>query len=205
MPAQGKFITLEGGEGAGKSTQATILAQKLREIGLEVVETREPDGPICDLLVNGDAEWDPRSEALLHFAARAQHLAEVVRPALDAGQWVVCDRFADSTMAYQGVVQGAGADFINGLYDLVVGETGPDLTLIFDLPIEVGLARAGARMAGEDRYEKMGADFHHRLREAFTDIANQHEDRCVLLNAHRPIDVVSAHIWQVTRERLDLT
>ena len=199
-----RFITLEGGEGTGKSTQTTLLADRLRDAGISVVKTREPNGPIRDLLVNGDATWNPRAEALLHYAARAEHVSEVVRPALKAGQWVICDRFADSTMAYQGVVQGAGTEFVQNLYDLVVGDAGPDLTLVFDLPIEVGLARAGARRAGEDRYEKMGPDFHQRLRDAFTSIALDNKERCVLINVNRPIDVVSAHIWQIVRDRFGL-
>jgi dTMP kinase len=195
------FITLEGGEGVGKSSQMGALSEKLREQGLDVVTTREPDGPIRDLLVIGDAQWQPQAEALLHFAARSEHLSNIVRPALAVGSWVVCDRFADSTMAYQGIVQGAGIGFVNELYDLVVGDFAPDLTLILDLPFEIGLARAIDRGTGEDRYERMGAEFHGKLRQAFVDIAANNTARCILIDANQPVEGVSVHIWQAVARR----
>jgi len=199
-----KFITLEGGEGAGKSTQIDHLAEKFRSLGIEPVLTREPEGPIRDLLVRGDARWAPKSEALLHFAARAEHLEAVVQPALADGQWVICDRFADSTMAYQGYVQGAGPGFVSELYDLVVGSFAPDLTLILDLPVTTGLSRAQARKDGEDRYERMGQTFHESLREAFKEIAKLNPNRCVLIDADQGIDDVAETIWQAVSSRFDL-
>jgi dTMP kinase len=203
-----RFITLEGGEGVGKSTQIELLAGRLRQAGLDIETTREPSGPIRDLLVKGDAEWDPRSEALMHFAARAEHLKNVVHPALARGAWVVCDRFADSTMAYQGVVQGAGQDFVTRLYDLVMGDFGPDLTLVMDMPVATGLARASARSSergnDEDRYERMGTAFHEKLREAFLDIAAANPDRCTVIDAAQPVDEVSTAIWAAVSDRLRL-
>ena len=201
---QARFITLEGGEGTGKSTQIKLLASHLQSLGLDVLTTREPEGPIRNLLVNGDAEWLPQSEALLHFAARFEHLSNVVRPALAAGQWVVCDRFADSSMAYQGIVQGAGAGFVNELYQLVAGDFAPDLTLVLDLPIEIGLMRASERGVGEDRYERMGTAFHTQLRQAFIDIARMNADRCRLIDANRSIEAVSEHICSVVADRFGL-
>ena len=183
-----------------------MLADHLRAAGLELVETREPDGPIRDLLVNGDPDaWQPKTEALLHFAARAEHLERTILPALEAGQWVLCDRFADSTVAYQGIAQGLGAGYINRLYDLVVGDFKPDLTLILDLPVEVGLARAASRANdGEDRYERMGAVFHENLRGAFHDIAARNPDRCTLVDASGTAEDVSDAIWQAVAGRLKL-
>jgi dTMP kinase len=202
---QARFITLEGGEGAGKSTQIKLLAAHLQSLGLDVLTTREPEGPIRDLLVNGYAEWKPQSEALLHFAARFEHLSNVVRPALAAGRWVVCDRFADSSMAYQGIVQGAGAGFVNELYQLVVGDFAPDLTLVLDLPVEIGLVRASARGEGEDRYERMGTAFHTQLRQAFVDIVRMNEDRCRLIDANQSIEGVSSQIWSTVADRFGLS
>jgi len=186
---KGKFITFEGGEGAGKSTQVTLLADALSRAGLEVVETREPGGcagaeQIRELLVHGEvARWDAMTEALLHFAARRAHLQQTVFPALDAGRWVVSDRFADSTMAYQGYGHGLGRAPIEELYRLVVGGFKPDLTLVLDLPAEQGLARAEVRADGGDRYERMDGDFHERLRQGFLDIVRREPDRCVLIDA----------------------
>jgi len=196
-----RFVTLEGGEGVGKSSQLNTLSERLRKQGLDVVTSREPDGPIRDILVTGDAQWQPQTEALLHFAARSEHLSNIVRPALASGTWVVCDRFADSTMAYQGIVQGAGIGFVDELYNLVVGDFAPDLTLILDLPFEIGLARAIERGTGEDRYERMGTEFHGKLRQAFIDIAANNTDRCVLIDANQPIDGVGADIWQAVAGR----
>ena len=183
-----------------------MLAGRLREARLEIVETREPNGPIRDLLVDGEpGAWLPKTEALLHFAARSEHLDRTVLPALEAGKWVVCDRFADSTMAYQGIAQGLGAAFVDRLYDLVVGDFKPDLTLILDLPVNVGLARAADRATdGEDRYERMGAAFHETLRGAFHDIAERYPQRCVLLDASGSAEDVAAAIWQEVAARFKL-
>jgi dTMP kinase len=202
--AKAQFITFEGGEGVGKSTQISLLADRLRQAGLIVETTHEPGGPIRDLLVKGNADWQPQTEALLHFAARAEHLANLVRPALNSGAWVVCDRFADSTMAYQGIVQGAGQDFVNQLYGLVVGDFRPDLTLILDMPVETGLARAHDRGTDEDRYERMGAAFHEKLRTAFLAIAGGEPDRCIVIDAAQSVEEVSSAIWAAVSERYGL-
>ena len=189
MAAAGRFITLEGGEGAGKSTQIRRLAAALRGAGLDVVETREPGGSpgaeeIRRLLTTGEpARWSPMAETLLHFAARADHVRRTIRPALAAGRWVCCDRFADSTMAYQGYGHGIDRGFIARLAGAVLGDLQPDLTLVFDLPVEQGLARAAARAGQEDRYEKMDRSFHEALRRGFLDIAAQYPQRCVVIDA----------------------
>ena len=189
MTPAARFITLEGGEGAGKSTQARRLAAALRGAGLDIIETREPGGSpgaeeIRPLLTTGEpARWSPMAETLLHFAARADHVRRTIRPALAAGRWVCCDRFADSTMAYQGYGHGIDRDFIARLAGAVLGDLRPDLTLIFDLPVEQGLARAAARSGHEDRYEKMDRKFHEALRRGFLDIAVQDPQRCVVIDA----------------------
>ena len=175
----GRFITLEGGEGAGKSTQARRLASWIRgAFEVEVVVTREPGGApgaeaIRMLLVDGEPDrWDSGTEVLLHFAARREHVLKTIRPALEEGRWVISDRFTDSTRAYQGLVQGAGLEFVEEIGCLAVGDTVPDLTFILDLPVDEGLLRA-ARRGGTNRYERMGRAFHERLRGTFLDIALQ--------------------------------
>ncbi len=196
----GRFITLEGGEGAGKSTQIAAVAGHLRAHGLDVLTTREPGGApgaeaIRALLVEGDpGRWDATTEMLLHFAARRDHLARTVWPALDAGTWVVCDRFADSTVAYQGYGHGLGPQPVRDLYALAVGDFRPDLTLILDLPVETGLARTGTRDTAETRYERMDAAFHQRVRDGFHAIAAAEPDRCVLIDAAPSPDQVTAAI-----------
>lgn len=208
--ARGKFITFEGGEGAGKSTQVRLLAEALRGAGLDVLETREPGGcesaeEIRRLLVEGRAErWDPMTEALLHFAARREHLVRTVWPALEAGRWVVSDRFADSTLAYQGVGQGLGRATFEKLYELTVGDFMPDLTLIFDLPVEVGLARAEARAGVENRYESMGLEFHRKLRQAFLEIAEAEPARCAVIAADRPPEAVQEAVLACVTARLEV-
>jgi len=187
--ARGQFITLEGGEGAGKSTQISLLAEALRETGLSVHTTREPGGSpgaeeIRKLLVVGEVgRWDPMSEALLHFAARRDHVQKTILPKLEAEIWVLSDRFLDSTMAYQGYAQGLGRDTVEALAKLTLGDFMPDLTMILDLEVETGLARAAARDNGEDRYERLGAVFHQKLRDAFHDIAKRSPERCALVDA----------------------
>jgi len=204
-----RFITLEGGEGAGKSTQVRLLAAKLEEQGHKVVVTREPGGApgaeaIRRLIVNGDTDrWTPKAEALLMFAAREDHLAQTIRPALARGEWVVCDRFVDSTMAYQGVAQGLGSEFVNDLRELVVGDDMPALTLVLDLSPETGLARAGWRANGEDRYERMEIEFHQTLRQAFLNIAKNEPERCVVIDAERGEAEVAEAIWAAVRGYLD--
>jgi len=208
--ARGKFITFEGGEGGGKSTQARLLAERLRARGLSVVLTREPGGApeaeaIRKLLVEGEpGRWDATAEALLHYAARRAHLTQTVWPALKRGEWVVCDRFADSTMAYQGIAMGLGREAIEVLHALAVGDFMPDLTLVLDIPVDVGLARAGARGGTEDRYERMGTAFHQSLRAAFRDIAAREPKRCVMIDAEGDIDVVAARVWDTVAAAFDV-
>lgn len=212
MTGRGRFITLEGGEGAGKSTQQRRLATWLRSRGHEVVETREPGGSpgaedIRRLLVTGTAgRWDAMTEALLHFAARRDHLRQTIEPALARGAWVVSDRFADSTMAYQGYGHGLGRAPIETLYALTVGPLKPDLTLVLDLPVAEGLARAeqrnGSTGEGEDRYERMDIAFHERLRDGFHDIVAREPQRCVLIDALGDEATVAARIAAAVGERL---
>lgn len=208
--ARGRFITLEGGEGAGKSTQIAHLKAALEAKGFAVLTTREPGGSeggeeIRHLLVNGDThKWEPLTEALLNYAARHEHLEKVILPALDAGTWVLCDRFADSTMAYQGYGHGMNREIIRRLHRLVVGDVRPDLTLILDMPVEDGLKRAGDRGEGEDRYERMGADFHERLREGFLDIAKKEPSRCAVIDATGDIGAVAMAIAGEVSDRLGL-
>jgi dTMP kinase len=199
MPApnpRSRFITFEGGEGAGKSTQARALAEALRATGADVVLTREPGGSpgaedIRRLLVEGKTErWTPPTEALLHFAARSDHIARVIAPALAAGKWVISDRFADSTMVYQGYGQGLDLAWLKALRQAVVGQTEPGLTFVFDLPVETGLKRAQA----DQRYERMGLDFHQRLRAGFKAIAAAEPTRCVMIDADRPIEVIQSDL-----------
>lgn len=204
---RGKFITFEGGEGAGKTTQARLLVETLRARGLDVVQTREPGGSpgaeaIRNLVVAGDAErWSARTETLLMYAARSDHLERTIRPALDGGQWVVCDRFADSSRVYQGAGGGTPASLIEALDAAIVGGDQPDLTLIFDLPVDVGLERAFGRGLFETRFESKGLEFHQRLRDGFLDVARRHPERCVVIDATGEVDQVAARLWSVV-ERL---
>ncbi len=205
----GRFITFEGGEGAGKTTQLRLLADRLRDANLIVVETREPGGTpgaeaIRELLVRGEpGRWRPESEALLHYAARIEHVAHVVRPAIERGAWVLCDRFADSTAAYQGYGHLLGAEFVRRLHALTLGDFAPDLTLILDLPVETGLARAGRR-GGDDRYERMDTAFHERLRAGFHAIAEAEPERCTVIDAARDADAVAEDVWTRVATRFSL-
>lgn len=207
---KGRFITLEGGEGGGKSTQVFRLAEKLRRIGLPVVTTREPGGAegaeiIRKLLVSGDpGRWDAMTELLLHFAARRDHLRRTIWPALERGDWVLSDRFADSTMAYQGYGHGLGRAVVEQMYALVLGDFRPDLTLILDLPVTEGLRRSEDR-GGENRYERMDVAFHERLRLGFLEIAKLEPARCVVVDATRPIEAVSEAIAAAVGSRLSVS
>jgi dTMP kinase len=210
LAERGRFITLEGGEGAGKSTQARRLAAALRGIGLDVVETREPGGSpgaeeIRKLLTTGAAgRWSPMAETLLHYAARADHLRRTIRPALAAGRWVVCDRFADSTMAYQGYGHGLDRGFIAMLAGAVVEGLQPGLTLVFDLPVAEGLARAARRAGQEDRYEKMDIRFHEALRQGYLAIAAAEPGRCVVVDASGDEAACWAQVKAAVRSRLGI-
>jgi len=205
---RGRFITFEGGEGVGKSTQVLRLADRLRSRA-EVVLTREPGGSpgaeaIRALLVSGPVErWSPISETLLMYAARRDHIERVIAPALARGAWVICDRFYDSSRAYQGAAGGAPASLLRALEAEVVGALIPDLTVILDLPAEVGLARAAARGEGEGRFEAKGAAFHQRLRAAFLEIAAVEPERCRVIDADADVDTVSGQIAAVLDRRWD--
>jgi len=208
---RGRFITLEGGEGSGKSTQARHLAEALRGAGIDVLLTREPGGTpgaeaIRRLLVEGDVDrWDGMTEALLHNAARREHLTRAVWPALDAGRWVVSDRFADSTVAYQGYGFGLGHAAMEALHRIAIGRFWPDLTVILDLPVELGLARTDGRGSREDRYERMDPAIHQRIREGYRDIAQRQPERCALIDASGAIEAVQAAIRRAVGEHLGLT
>lgn len=206
---RGPFITFEGGDGVGKSTHIALLAKQLRAAGYDVVATREPGGStgaeaIRALLVKGAVDrWSPTAEALLMFAARADHLERTINPARSRGAVVICDRFADSTMAYQGLAGALGAEVVEALSGIVIGEDGPDLTFILDAPEGIGLGRAADR-GGDSRFEAKGADYQRRVKEAFIDIAGKHPQRCVVIDASRPIDTVAGDIAARVKERLGL-
>ena len=202
---RGRFITLEGGEGAGKSTQARILAERLAERGLPVMLTREPGGaPGAEAVrgvLLGAGPWDGVAETMLHFAARREHVARSVGPALKAGMWVVCDRFADSTLAYQCFGQGVPRSVWEALADVALGSLRPDLTVLLDLPPEAGLARAAAR--GEtNRYEALDPAFHARVRAGFRAIATAEPARCVVADANDSPEGVAAAIFAAVQSRL---
>ena len=206
----GRFITLEGGEGAGKSTQTRLLANALASKGLQTITTREPGGTpgaedIRDLLVQGEVgRWDPMSEALLHFAARRNHVSNVIDPALEAGQWVVCDRFTDSTIAYQGFGLGLGKTAIEALHRLAIGDLWPDLTVILDIPFSEGFERIAARSGDSHRYERMDDAFHERLRAGFLDIAKSEPQRCAVVDARDSIEGVHAAVLAIVEQRLEV-
>lgn len=205
--ARGRFITLEGGEGAGKTTQVERLAEALAAHGLAVLRTREPGGsPGAELLrgvvLDGKIDWAPQAETLLHFAARADHVAKAIRPALERGAWVVCDRFYDSTMAYQGYGQGADRAFIAEQIRLL--GVVPDLTVVLDVTETVAGERMRKRGSGADRYERLDGAFHARVREGFRAIAAAEPARCAVVDASGDIDAVHAAVMQTVRERLGL-
>jgi dTMP kinase len=205
---RGRFITLEGGEGAGKSSQLGLLADGLRNAGYVVVTTREPGGTpgaeeIRELLVNGETgRWDPMSELLLFAAARHEHVRQKIAPALARGEWVLCDRFADSTMAYQGYGHGLGREPCETAHKLALGDFQPDLTFILDLPVEKSLERAARRGNADTRYERMAIEFHRRVREGFLEIARREAARCHVFDASGPIAEVQSAIRRVLAERL---
>lgn len=205
--ARPRFITFEGGEGTGKSTQCRHLCAALEAHGIPQIATREPGGSpgaedIRKLLVEGEpGRWNPLTETLLLFAARADHIARTIKPALEAGRWAVCDRFTDSTYAYQGTARGLDRETIRRIESIAIGDFKPDLTLILDLPVEEGLKRAGLRTHRETRFEKFDSRFHETLRQAFLEIARRSPERCVVIDASGPQESVAAHIWDVVAKR----
>ena len=198
------FVTLEGGEGAGKSTQATLLADALCARGHAVLRTREPGGApgsefLRGILLGGEIDWSSRAETLLHFAARVEHVEKTIRPALAAGMWVVCDRYFDSTLAYQGYGQGADRAFIRALAALV-GLT-PDLTVMLDVPDAVGASRLRERGGAADRYEKLDVAFHARVNAGFREIAAAAPTRCTVVRADGDIATVHAAVMAAVDAR----
>jgi dTMP kinase len=208
--AAGRFITLEGGEGTGKSTQIRRLAASLDAMGIRALATREPGGSqgaeeIRKLMVEGEpGRWDAITETLLAYAARADHVRCTIGPALVQGTWVISDRFSDSTFAYQGAGRGLDRETIRRIDSAVLDDFQPDLTLILDLDAKLGLQRALTRGNAENRFEKFGADFHERLRQSFLDIARRNPDRCRVIDAGGTEDQVAEAIWAAISRRFDL-
>ncbi|MGB2730770.1 MAG: dTMP kinase [Methylovirgula sp.] len=211
LARRARFITLEGGEGVGKSTQVLRLAERLRQSGIDAIETREPGGSpgaemLRDLLLSGRTkDLGAKGEAILFAAARIDHIDHKIAPALAAGIWVISDRFADSTRAYQGTLGGLDAGFLRALERVTLGELRPDLTLILDLPAEVGLKRAAARRGpgvASDRFEAESIAFHDALRKAYREIAAAEPQRCVIVDATRSEDEVAQAIWDAVSYRL---
>lgn len=210
MKSPARFITLEGGEGAGKSTQANRLAAALKRCGIECITTREPGGSpgaeeVRKLIVHGEpGRWDTLTETMLIFAARADHVARTIKPALAGKKWVICDRFTDSTFAYQGAGRGLARETIRRLNALVLQDFRADLTLILDLPVNAGLARTRKRGRGAARFEKFDLDFHERIRHAFLSIARRERERCVVIDATSDVATVADAIWKVVAKRFKL-
>lgn len=208
MATTGRFITFEGGEGAGKSTQVRRLGERLRMSGYDVVETREPGGSqgaeaIRHLLLNGVAKpLGTEAEAMLFAAARDDHMTATIRPALQRGAWVICDRFIDSTRVYQGALGNVDPRLIRSLEKITVGKTMPDLTFILDVAPEIGLDRVERRGEGINRFEAEQLDFHKQLRAAYRDIAEREPERCVLMDASTTPEVLEVKIWMIVTDRL---
>ncbi len=211
---KGAFISLEGGEGAGKSSQIGRLGRRLEKRGIHVITTREPGGTpeaerVRELLVTGHTErWDALTEAFLIYAARRNHVENLIKPALESGSWVLCDRFFDSTLVYQGIAGKAGPGNIEALRHLALGDFAPDLTLVLDLQAEEGLRRAGRRLEGknvvpEDRFEKKGLEFHERIRAAYKEIIENEPQRCVRIDASGSADAIETEIWAAVQVRLE--
>ncbi len=206
----GKFISFEGGEGTGKSTQVRILSERLNESGLKTFCTREPGGTalaeeIRNILVRGErGKCDPYSETLLHFAARRNHLVKKIWPALQDGTWVICDRFTDSSMAYQGMAMEVGESTIKTLSKLFIEQFSPNLTFVMDLKVEEALRRTEGRVDGEDRYESMGLTFHDKVRKAFLDIAAKETNRCVVIDSMQSVERISTQIMALVEQRFEI-
>jgi dTMP kinase len=209
---RGRFITFEGGEGVGKSTQIRRLVDRLKVEGVPAVATREPGGShraeaLRSSVLSGSAKaYGPLAEAVMFSAARLSHLDETIRPALARGDWVLSDRFADSTRAYQGVLGELEPRLVTALERVVVGDEHPDLTFVLDAPAAVGLRRAASRRRADgeaaDRFEAETEPFHERLRQAFLEIASSEPTRCVVIDADRELDAVEGEIWAVVEARL---
>src|SRR6266851_8221020 len=208
---RGRFITFEGGEGAGKSNHAALLADRLKALGIAVVLTREPGGSpgaeaIRHVLLSGVAKpLGAETEAILFAAARDDHVRNTIEPALAGGRWVISDRFVDSSRVYQGTLGHVDPKLLRALERITVGELKPDLTFILDVPPEVGLERASKRRgeAGADRFEAESLEFHQKLRDAYLHLAASEPDRCVLIDARESQAAVAARIWDVVAKRLD--
>jgi len=207
---RGRFITFEGGEGSGKSTQIKLLADRLAAAKMRAIVTREPGGSpgaeiVRHLVLSGMGKLlGPEAETLLFAAARDDHVHTVIAPALERGVWVLCDRFADSTRAYQGKLGHVDPRIVNAMERVTIGDLKPDLTIILDIPVEVGLQRAAARRgsATPDRFEAEDINFHQRLREAYRQIAADEPQRCVLIDANADSTTVAGRVWGALRERL---
>jgi dTMP kinase len=207
----GRFITFEGGEGAGKSTQVGILADRLSRSGRAVFVTREPGGSpaaeeIREVLLSGQvAQFGPLAESVLFAVARGDHIDNAIRVALQQGQWVICDRFIDSTRAYQGATAGVPRGLINALEKITVGALLPDVTFVLDIPVEEGLARVAARAEGQelDRFESQELMTHKRIRRGFLDIAEEEPGRCAVVDASQPEAMVAEDVWETVLQRLN--
>lgn len=207
---RGKFITFEGGEGSGKSTQIKQLAERLATEKLRTLVTREPGGSpgaeiIRHLVLAGMGKLlGPDAETLLFAAARDDHVRTVIEPALSRGLWVLCDRFSDSTRAYQGRLGQVSPGVLNAMQRVTIGDLKPDLTLILDIPVEIGMKRAAARRGSgvPDRFEGEDIPFHQGLRDAYRQIAAEDPQRCVLINANADLDTVAARVWTATHDHL---
>jgi len=205
---RGKFITVEGGEGVGKSTQVDMLVESIKAAGIEIVHTREPGGTeaaeeIRKLFLEGEEDrWDAVSETLLMYAARRNHVLKVIYPALEAGKWVVCDRFTDSTMAYQGYARKFGRENVETIEEVTLGDFGPDLTLILDVPFDIAFERIKARRQAADRMEKVYERIHRVVRGAFLDIAGRNPERCHIIDASGTIEDVHTRVNFAVGSRL---
>lgn len=210
MKKPARFITLEGGDGSGKSTQIKLLVAALKQRGIDALATREPGGSkgaeeIRKLVLTGEpGRWDVMTETLLMFAARSDNVAKAIKPALAAQTWVICDRFTDSTYAYQGAGGGLARETIRRMETLVLGDFRPDLTLILDIPTDVGIARTHGRANDETRFEKFNIEFHNRLRQAYLAIARRDPERCVVVDASGDSDAIARTIWNTVAKRFRL-
>lgn len=217
--SKGVFITLEGGEGTGKSTQVKMLGAALSAAGVDAVMTREPGGTdqaerIRNLMIQRDAgNFDPLTEAMLMMSARREHLVNKIWPSMEQGKWVVSDRFVDSTRAFQGYGMGLDQGLIDRIYSMIAGDFQPDLTFVFDIDAEKGLSRSLKQLAvtadknesTEDRYERMGVPFHNRLRQGFLEIAKRFPGRCVIIDAAQDINAIHAQILKTIETRFGIS